>query len=313
MSRSFDSHVDSAYSRMTASQLLAAPPDAITGISAADADKLRAAFGITSIRGLAESAMVRHAIAILAAAGTPGFDPGPPPRWEAFFATAPHAAYLARPDLFRLEFGPVLYRGRLDGTARLLVVGQDPSTDEILAQRVLVGLSGQRVQGFLRKVGLDRSYAILNTFLYSVRGQFFGDLATMSQSEPILGYRNSYLDRLRADGPLEAVLAIGRGAQDAIGRWAGGAGLPVIALQHPAAPDAAATLANWNVALDALRATLGPDDGMAPDLTPYGVAWTPADHETIPRGDLPFGLPGWHGTGDRSNRDGPTRIVWEAP
>ena len=29
-------------------------------------------------------------------------------------------------DSFRVEWGPVFHRGRLDGTARVLIIGQDP-------------------------------------------------------------------------------------------------------------------------------------------------------------------------------------------
>jgi hypothetical protein len=29
---------------------------------------------------------------------------------------------------FRVEWGPIFYRGRLDGTARLLCIGQDPAS-----------------------------------------------------------------------------------------------------------------------------------------------------------------------------------------
>ena len=64
----------------------------------------------------------------------PQHDPGPPPEWEALFASAPLDAYVNAPAApFHTRFGPVFYRGRLDGTARVLVVGQDPSTDETLA------------------------------------------------------------------------------------------------------------------------------------------------------------------------------------
>src|SRR3954464_15805290 len=72
---------------------------------------------------------------------------------------------------FRVEWGPIFHRGRLDGSARLLVIGQDPSAHESIARRILIGEAGQRVQGFLAKLGLDASYVMVNTFLYSVYGQ----------------------------------------------------------------------------------------------------------------------------------------------
>jgi uracil-DNA glycosylase len=97
------------------------------------------------------------------------FDRGPNADWEALFNMAPIAAFKANAR-FRVEFAPVYYRGRLDGSARILVIRQDPSTDEILAQRCLVGNAGQLVQGFLKKLGITKSYIMLNTFLYGIQG-----------------------------------------------------------------------------------------------------------------------------------------------
>jgi hypothetical protein len=71
-----------------------------------------------------------------------------------------------------------------------------------------------------------------------------------------------------------------------------------------------------------LRGSVTPEPGVAPDpnQNPYGNDWTPADHEPIPRRDLPFGVPQWHGVGDHATRarqaDGktdPKAIVWTAP
>jgi uracil-DNA glycosylase len=313
MSHSLDRLVDGAYRGRAAAEILDAPPDALLSISAADADRLQEAFGIRTVRDLARSPHYHGALAVLAAAGTPGFDPGPPPDWEAFFAAAPMATFLGRADLFRLEFGPVYFRGRLDGTARIIVVGQDPASDEILAHRIFVGLSGQRVQGFLRKLGLTRSYVMLNTFLFSIQGQFEGDVRGLSQQGPILTYRNQYLDRLLAANPVQAVVAVGGAARDAVDRWPGSHGLIVEPITHPASPNQASTLQRWNQALSALRGIVEPDEDGAPDPAPYGTAWTASDHEPIPRTDLPFGVPGWHGDGDRSQRDGANKIVWMAP
>jgi uracil-DNA glycosylase len=52
----------------------------------------------------------------------------------------------------------VFHRGRLDGSALVLVLGQDPGQHESIARRILVGEAGQRVQGFLHKLGIERSY-----------------------------------------------------------------------------------------------------------------------------------------------------------
>ena len=71
---------------------------------------------------------------------------------------------------FRSEWGPIFHRGRLDGSARVLVIGQDPAQHETVVRRILVGEAGRRVQGLLAKLGVSRSYVLINTYLYSVYG-----------------------------------------------------------------------------------------------------------------------------------------------
>jgi hypothetical protein len=285
-------------------------PDALTGVSNSDAQSLRDAFGIETIRDLATNRFVRASGAIAAAAdAAPGYDPGPPASWEAIFAAAPSATYEARPDLFRLDFGPVFYRGRLDGTARLLIVGQDPSVNETLAHRVFVGQSGQRLQGFLSKLGITRSYLMLNTFSYSIFGQFGDDNEILSHEDPILGYRNSQLDKAAGENPLRAVITVGTGAREAVDRWPGSGSLTRVHVLHPAFPEEAQLLQDWNAGLTELRAIVEPDDGATP-APDYGSAFGASDVVPIPRRDLPFGLPVWHGDGDHGKRSGNKVIEW---
>lgn len=310
MSSSFDGLVIKAYRGKAAAELAAAPPDALSGLSAGDADKLAAAFGITSVRDLAAGQHVSAATAIAGAAdGRPGFDPGPPREWEARFAAAPLATYEAHPDLFRVDFGPVFYRGRLDGTARLLVVGQDPSVNEILAQRAFVGRSGQRLQGFLVKLGVIRSYLMLNTFSYSIFEQFGGDNELLSHQDPILSYRNSQFDAVVAENPLQAVVTVGTAAREAVDRWPGIGALPRVHLIHPAFPNTGQLLTNWNAGLGALRPLAEPDDGATAGAD-YGTTFGTGEVVPIPRRDLPFGIPSWHGDGDHATRAGDTVIEW---
>lgn len=313
MTHSFDKIVDKEFAGKTLDELLDAAPSALKGISAADARSLAETLGIRSIRQLAESPFPARARAILAAAGTPGFDPGPPPAWEAFFREAPLAHYTEHPARrFRLEFGPVYYRGRLDGSPRVLLIGQDPSTNEILAHRVFVGRSGQRVQGFLGKLGITRSYVLLNTFLYSVYGQYDAELRGISGESEILTYRNRYLDRVAAESSIEAIITIGAGAQHVVELWPAGRALPAVHLVHPAA-DEAMVMPSWNKALPQLQALVRPDDDGQVVTTLYGSKFQPQDEVDIPRFDLPFGLPHWQGHGGNSRRDGDDAIIWNAP
>src|SRR3954464_7184768 len=71
---------------------------------------------------------------------------------------------------FRTEWGPIFHRGRLDGSARILAIGQDPGQHENVIRRILSGEAGRRVQGFLKKIGVTRSYVLINALLYSVYG-----------------------------------------------------------------------------------------------------------------------------------------------
>jgi uracil-DNA glycosylase len=310
MGSSFEKIVGQGQKTKTALELAASPPDILTGVSEADAQSLSEALGIETIRDLATNRFVRAAGAVTAAAdAVPGYDPGPPSSWEDVFAGAPLATYEGRPDLFRLDFGPVFYRGRLDGTARVLVVGQDPSVNEILAHRVFVGRSGQRLQGFLGKLAINRSYLMLNTFLYSIFGQFGDDNETLSHQDPILSYRNSQFDKAADENSLRAVVTVGTGAREAVDRWPGSGSLTRVHVLHPAFPNESQLLQNWNTGLTELRAIVEADDGANPGPD-YGNAFVTEDIVPIPRWDLPFGLPGWHGDGDHGKRDGDRIIEW---
>jgi hypothetical protein len=317
---SFDAFVDAAHRGKASAEIQALGVDALTGVSAADKEHLNAAFGIQSVGDLATSKFLRRARAINEDAASIGHDPGPDVEWSALFASAPLATYQAHPREFRLDFGPVYYRGRLDGTARVLVVGQDPAANELVGHRAFVGTSGQRVQGFLRRIGICRDYLMVNAFLYPVFGQFFGTLAQLSQDPSILGFRNTLFDRSAEQNPLQAVIAVGNAAKDAVERWPGLAALAVQHITHPSARDNAALLANWNEGLTALRAIISPEAGTALDTSVYGADFVDGDEEPIPRRDLPFGVPEWHGVGTSATRarldDGstdPKRIVWKAP
>lgn len=239
------------------------------------------------------------------------FDHGPNAAWEALFATAPIAAFKANAR-FRTEFAPVYYRGRLNGSARILVIGQDPATDEILAQRCLVGSAGQLVQGLLKKLGLTKSYIMLNTFLYGIHGQYDNEMRAVSRSQPFLSFRNSLFDRIQATSTLQTVIAFGVAAREAFELWAGGQTLPVFNLTHPTAPSGVGT--NWNSHLPGLLAAVTADPGGVQDPTPYPGDPGANERANIPRHDLNFGVPDWFGTGGtRSTRGGTDdQITWSA-
>jgi uracil-DNA glycosylase len=229
------------------------------------------------------------------------FDPGPV---KEPFATLcrdypGEEAYPA--EMFRVEWGPIFHRGRLDGTARVLVMGQDPGQHESIGRRCMVGEAGQRVQGFLRKLGITRSYVIVNAMLYSVFGQ-----PSRSELEPleegIAGYRERWLDALLLEGRVEAVVTFGALAHAAFERWRDGhpdVQLEHAPLLHPTFPEGSGEpgaekrmLDQWNEALPRLRDALSDTDAQ-PDSSPYGDELEPGDRAEIPERDLPAGSPPW--------------------
>jgi Uracil-DNA glycosylase len=244
------------------------------------------------------------------------FDKGPSASWAKLFFEAPRAHYVAHASArFRTEFGPVYYRGRLNGSAKLLIVGQDPSTDEILAQRTLVGASGQRVQRLLNKLGINKSYLMLNTFLFGIKGQMDAAMNAIAVEPTILNYRNRLFDKVIAENGIQAIISFGNGADLAINNWpARPAAIPWFQLHHPSAPDDL-VLPNWNANLNALHAAVTPDKQSLVNLTPYGVVFGAGDVADIPREDLGFAIADWHGTGGgtRSQRNGDNVISWTSP
>jgi uracil-DNA glycosylase len=314
MSNSFNKFLVKSMHGKSVDDLLKESPDALRGISAATAKKLEKVFNIKSISDLARNRYFHRALAILLASGEIKFDPGPTLTWSNFFKEAPVDYYVQHPSgRFRLDFGPVYYRGRLDGTARIIVVGQDPAANEILGHRIFVGKSGQRIQGFLKKLGITRSYTMLNMFLFSVFGQVDSQLRTIAIEEPIFSFRNAFLNRLADENPIEAIVTVGKGAQFVVDKWPGSKAFPIVEIVHPAAPNESMLLSSWNSALNKLDKIVGPDDGEHPDPDPYGSTFLPKDITPIPPDDLPFGMPEWHGDGSHGQRDGNKKIIWTAP
>lgn len=244
------------------------------------------------------------------------FDPGPSCTFGRHFGKAPDLAQLA--PGFRPEFGPVFHRGRTDGSARLLIVGQDPGSDEQIARRCFVGESGQRVQGLVRKIGLSHSYLMVNTLHLGVF-DFDDDMDQVSWTDPVLSWRNELFDLVAASGNLQAVLAVGTPAREAVDRWPGASAFVRANVMHPSAGNFPNNdpRPSWDAAVVALSAAVTPDYGMTPDTTPYPTThpmFTDEVVDDIPRRDLPWGIPDWFGRKGMtmSHREaGGSELVWE--
>ena len=209
------------------------------------------------------------------------------------------------PDQFRLEWGPIFHRGRLDGSAIVLVIGQDPAQHETIVRRILVGEAGRRVQGLLKKLGIERSYVFINTYLFSV----YGSVKTKTRKNPkLIDYRNRWLTALLEGGRVEAVLALGSAADETWRFWLSAmppTAIAYAAIKHPTQPEsaskgdkvklAAATktlLQNWNKALQVVSPSIHHPDEPTP-LVLYGEKWAEGDRVAIPEFDFPAGLPTW--------------------
>jgi hypothetical protein len=234
------------------------------------------------------------------------WDMGPGESLATLFEQAPLAEYKEMPEKFRLEWGPIFYRGRTDGSARVLVIGQDPAADENLARRILVGTAGRRVQGLLGKLGLTRSYVMVNSVLYSIYGQFDQTMRAFMDRPVISTWHNALLDTVANPG-LEAILAFGQAARHALEKWPGTPAFEargrVFYLMHPTARPESAVLEDWNSNLPEVGAVVTPDADGEANLTKYaGKKFAKTDLMRIPLHDFSFGVPQWSGSGDNAVR-----------
>jgi hypothetical protein len=139
-------------------------------------------------------------------------------------------------------------------------------------------------------------------------------------------WRNQVFDALKTPS-LQAVVAYGTFAQQAVDLWPGRTGLTVANVPHPSSRDAATLLNEWRAKIGQLRAVVTPDaDGDATGPN-YGTSFRNADYAPIPRRDLPFGVPPWLGddtwgrtTSPRHNNsvsrptpDDRHTLIWIAP
>ncbi|MFI6850560.1 hypothetical protein OG535_37550 [Kitasatospora sp. NBC_00085] len=253
----------------------------------------------------------------------PEFDRGPTTEFARLLAQVPDPPVA---EAFWSDWGPIFYRGRLDGSARVLIVASDPGPTERIAGRSLVGNAGQRVQGFLAKLGLTRSYVCLNAWAYAVHpAQALAmkeRLADPAQAQ----WRNEVFGRA-VGTDLQAVVAMGFMAQEAVRLWSDRPQATLAKVPHPSSHDPVALLDAWREAVTTLRPVVGPDDDGDNTGPNYGAAFEESDYSPIPRRDLPFGAPAFlgddawvratpGGVQNSVNRPAPDdghTLVWKAP
>jgi hypothetical protein len=252
------------------------------------------------------------------------FDPGPPAAVARHFAKVP--SYADFRQHFWYDWGPVFYRGRLNRTARLLAIASDPGPTERVAGRTLVGDAGQRVQGFLTKLGLTRSYALVNAYAYALRPSRAHQAAPLLGRPDHLAWRNTLLELIT--GPqLQAIVAFGVQAHSAVRLWNDKPDVPLFEVPHPSSRSPKVLVDSWRAAITELRGIVTPDpdgDNTGPN---YGPKFTESDYAAVPLRDLPFGVPPWLGDDAWGRKDKPRHnncverpatdllntLVWRAP
>jgi hypothetical protein len=220
------------------------------------------------------------------------YDPGPPPAVADIFSQLP--SYEPFKQHYWFDWGPIFYRGRLDGSARVLCIASDPGPTERIAHRTLVGDAGQRVQGLLTKVGLTRSYLCLNAHAYALFPSAGAAGLTVLADPGLTQWRNNLFGHVK--GPnLQAVIAFGQQAQKAVDLWPGIGAVHRFDVPHPSSHDPKALLDAWRVLVTQLRAAVTPDADGTTTGPNYGATFAEADYARIPARDLPFGVPNWLG------------------
>jgi len=238
------------------------------------------------------------------------WDRGPPRRFRRIFERAPLDKYKQLSRRFRLVWGPMFYRGRLDGKAKILIIGQDPAADENVAHRIFVGHAGQRIQGYLSKLGIARSYIMINSFLYSIRGQFDQRLKDFSDISEVKQWRNDLFDELSSNN-LQAIIAFGLAARYIVDSWPGANSFKnngqLFYLMHPTARSTTGIMNSWNSKLNDIANQITPDSDGQRDLSPYQGKSFRNYTIRIPLRDFGFGVPKWMGEGNMAVRLTPRR------
>jgi uracil-DNA glycosylase len=252
------------------------------------------------------------------------FDPGPPAAIAEHLANVP--SYAEHRELFWYDWGPVFYRGRLDGSARLLAIASDPGPTERIACRTLVGDAGQRVQGFLGKLGLTRSYVMVNAYAYALLPSKAPEARPLLSEPEHLAWRNGLYDALAGPG-LQAIVAFGAEARAALELWSTKPAVATLELPHPSSHDNARLVREWRAAVEELRGVVTADEDGDAAQPNYGERFAERDYTRIPPRDLPFGMPAWFGDDawgrkarpqhnnsvERPGRDLLHTLVWQAP
>ncbi len=221
------------------------------------------------------------------------FDKGPPKTIATLFSQ--HPDYTPVKDFFWFNWGPIFYRGRLNKTARVLCVASDPGPTERIGGRALIGNAGQRVQGFLSKIGITKSYVCLNGFVYALHPSHLSDGIKLLSDPTHTKWRNKVFSAVK--GPqLQAIIAFGDVAKKTVDLWDKKGDVPVFKTYHPSyRGEEAKLLTDWNRVVNEVRQVVTKDSDGDNTVPVYAETFRESDYAPVPRRDLPFGVPDFLG------------------
>jgi uracil-DNA glycosylase family 4 len=200
-------------------------------------------------------------------------------------AALPHSQFPR--ELYWVGREPIFFRGRLDGTAKVLGVGQDPGVCEHVVGRTFVGTAGERVQYLLEALGLSESYVLVNTHQYEIRSSCANRALKRVSDSAISEWRNRLFDLITDERHLQAVIAFGKHAEKAVSLWAARPpSARVVNLKHPTSRNLDALAENWRTEYAKLRAAVWPDPGCQSSRPRFRQTFAEGHPASIPDGDL---------------------------
>jgi hypothetical protein len=191
-------------------------------------------------------------------------------------------------------YGPI-YRGR-PGEARVLVVADQESHDDLFMFRALTGDAGQRFQEFLRAMGMTKRYAILRVLPVDTLGLASAKVNAVADDAQVRKVYKAIVNRIVTAGSTALVLFVGplarRMRADLLSALpAGQQNVEMKAWRE------SGSLTDWKQALQTIQGLTYPRDLTSPSFAYDGA------RGQIPRIDLPYGTLRWQGSsGDRALR-----------
>ncbi|HEX2444036.1 MAG TPA: uracil-DNA glycosylase family protein [Vicinamibacterales bacterium] len=199
--------------------------------------------------------------------------------------------------------GPI-YRGRLD-KARVLVVADQESHDDLFLFRAMTGDAGQRFQEFLRAMGITRSYAILRALPVDTIGLSSAQVGAIVDNAQVRKVYKTIVERIISESGTKLALFVGPAARR-LRSHVLPASVPSVELK---AWRESSSLASWKQALQQIKNISYQKDVSSPSFKYDG------QRGQIPRIDLPYGTLRWQGSsGDRAVRStvsGPTHDYYK--